>query len=328
MHAPAFFNQPNPTPLALALSPLAALYGAAARFHGQKRAKAAYYAGVPVIGVGNIVMGGSGKTPLTMALAQHYANQGLQVAIVLKGYKGTESRLPLQVRPEHTATQVGDEAFMLAQSLPRHVQVWVGQHRPSVVRRAEQAGARLILLDDAFQRRDVARQANILVLHGPHPFGNSLCLPAGPLREPLEGRTRADFAIHFNAPPLAPHEAPPYYGLTTYRLTLASAAADMAPLKGKPIVAFAGIGHPEKFFEALRAGGLTLAHTVPLPDHAAYTPKRLAHLQALARQHGATLVTTAKDASKLPAGFAAVVKAEVQGPDWENITQALDALLR
>lgn len=327
MRAPAFYAHPHPTPLALALAPLGVLYGMVARWHGARRAARAYYASVPVIAIGNLVAGGSGKTPLVAALATHYAAQGMQVAIVLRGYGGTESALPLQVTFQHTATQVGDEAAMLYAMLPTSVQVWVGRHRPSVVRRAEQAGAGLVILDDAFQRRDVARQANILVMYGAHPFGNGLCLPAGPLREPLEGLARADFAIHFGAPNLPPHEAPPYYGTTTYRLNTVPDAAALEPLKNKSLLAFAGIGHPDKFFKTLRDAKLSVVHTVPLPDHVRYTPALIKQLQSEARARNATLVTTAKDAVKLPHGFAKTLPITVGGADWENVLAALEDLL-
>lgn len=328
MHAPAFYAQPHPTALALALAPLGALYGWVAQRHGAWRERNAYYAAVPVIGIGNIVAGGSGKTPLVAALAQHYAAQGHQVAVVLRGYRGRESQRPLQVTFQHTAQQVGDEAAMLFAMLPRNVQVWVGKHRPSVVRRAEQAGATLIVLDDAFQRRDVARQANVLVLSGATPFGNGLCLPAGPLREPATAVSRAHFAVHFNAPTLAAHEAPAFYGTTTYRLNVTPRKADIEALRGQRVAAFAGIGQPEKFFNTLRTAGLNVVVTQGLPDHCAYSKARLEHLKTWATEHQAILVTTTKDAVKLPEGFAVRVAIDVGGEDWENVLAALDNLIR
>jgi tetraacyldisaccharide 4'-kinase len=328
MYAPAFYALPHPTPLALALAPLGALYGWVAQRHGAWRERNAYYAAIPVIGIGNIVAGGSGKTPLVAALAQHYAAQGHQIAVVLRGYKGRESQRPLQVTFQHSAQQVGDEAAMLFTMLPSNVQVWVGKHRPSVVRRAEQAGATLIVLDDAFQRRDVARQADVLVFNGTHPFGNGLCLPAGPLREPTAGVSRAHFAVHFNAPVLAPHEAPAFYGTTTYRLNVTPDKTDIEALKGKRLAAFAGIGQPEKFFNTLRNAGLNVVATQNLPDHCTYPAARLQALQAWAAEHNATLVTTTKDTVKLPEGFAANIGIAVGGEDWENVIAALDNLIR
>ncbi|MCA3243743.1 MAG: tetraacyldisaccharide 4'-kinase [Alphaproteobacteria bacterium] len=331
MKSPAFWWQPHLTLPAALLWPLAALYGAVAVRHGAWRAKRAYYAAVPVISVGNLTVGGSGKTPLVQALAQHYATQGLQVAVVLRGYGGHEAHDPLQVTFQHTAAQVGDEALALFRALPRGVQVWVGRHRPSVVRRAEAAGAGLIILDDGFQRRDVARDADLLVLNGhppagqhqPQPFGNGLCLPAGPLREPLAGRTRASWAVVLNEPPTPPGQALPYYGLVAYRVQVQPTAASLAPLQGHPVVAFAGLGHPEKFFSSLRQAGLTLATTVALPDHVRYRPAQLAALQREAQAQHARLATTSKDAAKLPQGFAQVVETTVSGADWPSLLAGL-----
>jgi tetraacyldisaccharide 4'-kinase len=185
----------------------------------------------------------------------------------------------------------------------------------------------MIILDDAFQRRDVARNANILVMHGAAPFGNGLCLPAGPLREPMAGRSRADFAIIFNPAPLAPHEAPPYFGLTTYRLYLTINPAEVAPLRGQRVLAFAGIGQPDKFFNSLSIAGVHVVHRVALPDHVRYTPALQRHLKALAHQHQAVLATTAKDAIKLPPGFAHTIKVAIEGEDLENVLAALGRLL-
>ncbi len=335
MQSPSFWWQPHLTFPALALAPLAYVYGAAAQWHGRRRAQQAYYAGVPVISVGNITVGGAGKTPLVQALAAHYAANGQQVAIVLRGYGGTESTLPLQVSFQHTATQVGDEAVALFRALPKGVQVWVGRHRPSVVRRAEAAGATLIVLDDGFQRRDVARNADILVLNGhppanqssPQPYGNGLCLPAGPLREPLAGRNRADWAVVMNEPPVESGQAVPYYGLVSYRLQVVPTAASLQALQGQPLLAFAGLAHPEKFFSSLRAAGLNLAMTIALPDHTRYRPAQLAALQREATALGASLVTTTKDAAKLPLGFAHVVETEVRGADWQNLLAGLEVKL-
>ncbi len=335
MRAPSFWWQPHLTPAAAALLPLAWAYGKVAAAHGAWRAKRAYYAGVPVISVGNITVGGAGKTPLVQALASHYANQGAMVAVVLRGYGGAENHLPLQVTFQHTAQQVGDEAAALFLALPQQVQVWVGRHRPSVVRRAEQAGAGLIILDDGFQRRDVARNADVLVLNGqppaglsePAPFGNSLCLPAGPLREPLAGRSRADWAVIMNERPPPAGQALPFYGLIGYRLHVLPTPASLAPLWGKPLVAFAGLAHPEKFFNSLRAANLQLAATVPLPDHTPYRPTQLQMLQALAVEHQAVLVTTSKDAVKLPSGFAHTVETTLEGADWQTLLASLDQKL-
>jgi tetraacyldisaccharide 4'-kinase len=331
MHQPKFWWYPQLSMLALVLSPLSWVYGAVAVWQGNRRAKRAYYAGVPVVAVGNLSVGGSGKTPLVQALARYYANQGHQVAIIMRGYGGAESGQPVQVRTEFTAAQVGDEAAMLARAsahLP--IAVWVGAHRPSVVRRAEQAGATLMILDDAFQRRDVARDVNILVLDGsrPWPFGNELVVPAGPLREPLSARQRASFAVLMDAPQPSSAEAPPYYGVLTYRLHKHLSAPAVKRLQGQRVLAFCGLGHPEKFFAALKQAGLSVAAAVRYPDHYPYPTKSLAYLQRQAKAHGLVLVTTEKDAIKLPVNFAHHIPLEINtDAEWQNVLAAIDAAL-
>jgi tetraacyldisaccharide 4'-kinase len=332
MQAPSFWWTPHLTPLSLLLAPLGWAYGKAAQGHGTWRARHPYYAAAPMVAIGNLVAGGAGKTPLVQALAGHYAAKGHMVAVVLRGYGGTESALPLQVTFQHTATQVGDEALALYRALPRHVQVWVGRHRPSVVKRAEQAGATFIVLDDAFQRQDLKPSVNLLVLNGqphpgqdaPTPFGNGLCMPAGPLREPLSALKRATLAVVMNEPITPPHAAPPYYGISAYRLAVKPTASSVQALKGKPLFAFAGLGQPSKFFEALRNAGLNVVGTLPLPDHTRYPTALLREIQAQAAALGTILVTTPKDAAKLPAGFAHTIEAEVVGSDWDNLIAAID----
>lgn len=318
---PAFWYRQEKTLAARLLSPLGWLYGQAATLHGAYRARRAYFAAVPVISVGNLVVGGAGKTPLTLLLAQHFAAQGHQVAIVSRGYGGTQ-RLPFQVSPAtHTASMVGDEPLMLAQALAgTSAAVWIGRNRPAVVRRAEQAGATLILLDDGFQRRDVARQANILVI-GAQGFGNGLCLPAGPLREPLAARTRASFAVVINEPQA---HTGTFYGVTAYRLQGSIPAANLP--KG-PLVAFAGTAHPSAFFQSLKAAGATVVEAIPFPDHHAYTAADLTRLSTRANTQGARLITTAKDAPKLPAGFAHTAPYTLTGPDLPQLLTHLTTLL-
>jgi tetraacyldisaccharide 4'-kinase len=325
MFAPSFWYQPKPSLTAWALWPLSVVYGAVAELHGKSRAKNPYYAGVPVISVGNITVGGTGKTPVVQWLAAHYAARGHMVAVISRGYGG-QCVMPLQVSNRlHSAEEVGDEPLAMARHFEgMSVSVWVGRNRPAVVRRAEQAGATLMILDDGFQRRDVARDVDMLVLNGAQGsvWGNGLCMPAGPLRERLNNRKRAHFAVVLNEPvqtsanPLAPL---PYYGLPAFRLVTEPTPETILPLKDQPLIAFAGIGHPEKFVRMLAQYGLTTVAAMAFPDHHVYTPANLAYLKARAAEVKAVLVTTEKDAAKLPEGFAEVVKLRVGGPGAEDV---------
>lgn len=327
MHAPKFWYAPKPTLTAYALWPLAMAYAGIAALNGTCRARKPYYSAVPVISIGNLVVGGAGKTPVVQWLAEHYAARGHQVAIVSRGYGGQAS-LPLQVIPRfHGAREVGDEPLALARHFTNSsVGVWVGRNRPAVVRRAEQAGATLIILDDGFQRRDVARDADILVLNGAQAsaWGNGLPMPAGPLRETLPNRKRAHFAIVLNEPAQTPL---PYYGLPAYRLTTQPTADSLAPLHDKPLVAFAGLAHPEKFMQTLVAANLKLAAAIAFPDHHPYTPANLAYLRTRAADAKGLLVTTEKDAVKLPQGFAHVVELTLGGPGRTDLLNELNERL-
>lgn len=320
MFAPGFWFASRPTPLAAALRPLACVYAAMAACHGRLRARRAYYAGVPVVSVGNLTVGGAGKTPVIAWLGGYFAAQGLSVAVVSRGYGGSDTRWPVQVRPGfHTAAQVGDEPLQLARMFAgKSISVWVGRDRPAVVRRAEEAGCGLILLDDGFQRRDVARQVDILVVDGRNPWGNGLPLPAGPLREPLAARVRASFALVLDEPP---EKANTFYGLPAYRLGVHALPQAVRALADRPLLAFAGIATPAKFFDTLRCNSLHVAETLAFQDHHPYTPADLAFLRKRAAQLGATLVTTAKDGAKLPPGFAEVLPITLGGPDSLDILE-------
>lgn len=301
IRTPAFWYLPRRTLPALLLSPLGALYGLASSLAVAWRGFAPYIPTVPVVSIGNLVAGGTGKTPLASLLATHLATPQRPVAIVSRGYGGTLAQPTLVDAQKHTAAQVGDEPLMLARRLSsQNVQVWVGRNRKAAVQAAEAAGAALVVLDDGFQRRDIYRAANILVMHGENGFGNGLCIPAGPLREPMSAVARADLIVVMNAPAKGhrPH-APVFalaYGLDTQALHA------LAP---KPVVAFAAVGHPERFFAGLTGAGLDVVATVPFPDHAAFTAADLDNLSGLAKTHRATLVCTDKDAVKLPRDFPA-----------------------
>lgn len=327
MFAPRFWYKRRPTPAALLLTPLAVLYGTASALKGALRARNPYYAAVPVISVGNLTVGGAGKTPVVQWLAGWLAAQGHQVAIVSRGYGGNLAGQPTQVNPRfHTPAMVGDEPLLLATHFTNQpVMVWVGRHRPTAVRRAEQAGATFILLDDAFQRRDVARNLDILVLNGSGglPWGNGLPMPAGPLREFLSARKRASFALVLNEKPQQPL---PYYGVTAYRLNTMATEGSIAPLRGRKLVAFAALAHPEKFIATLVQHRLTVKAAIAFPDHHLYTPQNLEYLRMRAHTAGAKLVTTSKDAVKLPPHFAHVVDITLAGPGMADFVAELRAL--
>lgn len=286
--------------VAWALWPLSLLYRGGQWVDGTLKQVRQKTAPIPIVSVGNLRAGGSGKTPLVATLARALSAEGHTVAILSRGYGGSTTH-STQINPAHTASQVGDEPLALYRQQVA-AQVWVGADRYASACKAAQAGATLCLLDDGYQHRTLARNVNLLVV-GESGFGNGFLLPAGPLREPLRAAVRADavVVIGSHTAPHLPVKKPVFY--------LHRGPEDVSRLQGRPAVAFAALADPEGFFSRLRAAGATLAATLPLPDHAPYTRGTLEKLAALQQEHQAVLVTTGKDMAKLPPAFAEQVAA-------------------
>jgi tetraacyldisaccharide 4'-kinase len=296
MRTPEFWDEapgPGVNILAGLLAPVGAAIDAAGRM---RRALAhPYRAPVPVICVGNLVVGGAGKTPVVLALVDVLRQASVLPHVVMRGYGGRLVE-PTRVDPAiHDAEAVGDEALLAAVQAP----TWVARDRAAGVRAATASGAAAILLDDGFQNPSVAKDLSLLVVDAAYGFGNGRLLPAGPLRERIEaGLARADAIVLLDGDttPAAP-AALSGTASPILRATLAPVRGER--FAGRRVVAFAGIGRPEKFFATLRRLGAELAAEWLFPDHHRFAGSELAALHASAERERAQLVTTAKDAARL-----------------------------
>ncbi len=272
--------------LSLFLLPFGWLYGqiVAWRLKGHKSKVR-----VPVICVGNLTLGGSGKTPVVIALAQDFQQLGHTPHILSRGYggKGYQS---LRVNTEqHTAAEVGDEALLLAEIAP----TWVGADRYQSAQAAIAAGATLLIMDDGLQNPTLYQDFKIAVFDGQIPLLNKRIFPAGPLREDLsKGLQRIDHVvlINFTSSPSWADKLP---------CTLATTLSDQLPTEAQ-YLAFAGIGYPEKFYKLLTKKGFNIIETYSFADHHLYSKQEINELIQKAKEIKAHLITTEKDLVKIP----------------------------
>lgn len=291
MKPPAFWQREGILPALL--TPLGWLYDAAGRWRRWRTRP--MVSPVPVICVGNLTSGGQGKTPVVLALIELLEGLGRRPAVLSRGY-GAQMQGPLRVWPDrHTAAEVGDEPLLLAEAAP----TYICPDRTLTAALAYAEGAECLVMDDGFQNPGLAKNFSLIVVDGATGFGNGRVMPAGPLREALAGGLKRADAVVLIGPDRTGVEAQLPPGLPVLRADLLPGPLPPEAM-GRPLVAFAGIGRPEKFFDSLRELGVVPVAEESFADHHPYGPADLTRLQALASRHHARLITTAKDALRLP----------------------------
>jgi tetraacyldisaccharide 4'-kinase len=317
MRAPDFWHRGGLLPLLL--SPAGAIWRkrSAARFANASPSKVH----APVICIGNVVAGGAGKTPVALAVNEALTRHGVAGHFLSRGYGGTE-RGPLQVDPDlHSAADVGDEPLLLAQ----HAPTWIARDRVAGAQAAVAAGAQAIVMDDGFQNPSLFKDISILVIDGGYGFGNGYVMPAGPLREDLDAAVERADAIAI----IGTDDAGVEKHLGGRQSVIAARFVPVIEdddLSGRPVVAFAGIGRPEKFFETLSGMGCPLVATRSFADHHVYSADEVMRLIDTAAAAGAVAVTTEKDATRLPDAARDMVRTLRVTLEWRD-SDALDTVL-
>ncbi len=308
-------TEPADKLLLLMLTPLAWLYSLALQLRA-----GLYRSGImktnrlprPVVSIGNITVGGTGKTPTAAYIARFLIAQGYRVAVLSRGYGGSLEGQTSVVSDGATimlsAVECGDEPYLLASTVPG-LMVVIGTDRSAAGQLAmQQLSPDIFLLDDGFQHLRLHRDLNILLLDFSRPFGNGLTLPAGILREPVTTKERADLVIFTRAPGGA---LPPIDTGNIPACTASHTIVDLLPLgnnspvscsscSDQKVLAFAGIADPDSFFAGLRAEGLNLVRCISFPDHVVYSKEPYEEIAGAMRDSGATIVvTTEKDGVKL-----------------------------
>ena len=260
-----------------------------------KRKKTHKFYNIKIIKVGNVVIGGSGKTPTVIAIVKKIISSGTKVHIISKGYKGSIKKSTLVDTNIHTYKEVGDEAIILSKVAP----TWVGQNRIKSIKNAQNNGAKIVILDDGIQDSSIKGDLNILVFNGSQGIGNGKIIPAGPMREKLnESIRKCHISIIIDEDKNNLKDIlEKYLKVINGKISIESEYIDN--FKNKDVVAFCGLGYPKKFFNTLEQIGCNLKYTKVFPDHHQYKIREIKNLIEKSMSSNSLLITTEKDHVKL-----------------------------
>lgn len=242
---------------------------------------------IPVICIGNVTVGGAGKTPLAIALGKHLQTKGIKVAYLTRGFGGDGT---ITMVNNHNHHQVGDEALLLAKIAP----TYVGANRYITGQMAQNDGAKVIIMDDGMQHHKLHKDITVMVVDGDYEFGNGMTLPAGPLRQTINSSLiQATAVVYMNKMPLKKLTDKPLF-MMKYIVN------NSMQLQGKSFIGLCSIASPEKFSKTVQQCGATLLELCAFPDHHPYKDKELIQVINKADKAGCQVLTTTKDMVKIP----------------------------
>ena len=322
LKAPKFWYQKKDTYLSNTLYPLSLLFRFGTKIRNTFSRK--YVTKLPVICIGNIVVGGAGKTPVALKLGTLLKEKGYNPHFVSKGYGGIENNNTL-VKSWHSPQSVGDESLLLSEIAP----TWIGRDRNNSFKLAKQHGADCIILDDGFQNPTLQKDFSIIVINGEQGFGNKRVIPSGPLRESISrGISRANLIIVIGEIALDVKKKIP----KTLPLIHADfkISKENKIYKNQKITAFAGIAYPEKFYNSLIEQGAILERKISYPDHHIFDENDMLNLAETANLTKSILVTTKKDFVRIPKSYRSLVttlNGEIEFEDENLLIEILSNLL-
>ncbi len=250
--------------------------------------------GIPVICVGNVVLGGTGKTPTVIAIANFFKQRGKKVAIISRGYKGSLSfAREATLVGDHTTIQVGDEALMLSKVAP----TYINRNRFLSANRAKNDGAEIIIMDDGLQNYTLKKDFSVLLIDSNYGLGNGLLLPAGPMRETLKMAFSKSGCIIYTGGSSVKVDSP----LPRFYVEMRIKNAEQ--LRNKTFIALCSIASPDKFFTTLKELNIKVAEQFTFGDHHNYSEQELEIIVNLANKLGQKIITTTKDIVKIPTSY-------------------------